>query len=188
VFTHGAAEYDARVAALIADDEDLVEYVSRLESLVDDEDDEDEDTGEDRGRPEPIAEHRGRPPTSSVAEGRALPPAPRRRIAHRRACRFRLKHSEGGSRCARSARRTSSKTVYERGAVDGGYASPSTTGAPAVRSGSASRPNQPTSEHSRGGWHCSSPPDGRGDGTAACTSRTGENPIRWPVDDGDHAH
>ena len=35
-----AAEYDARVAALIADDEDLVEYVTRLESLVDDELDE----------------------------------------------------------------------------------------------------------------------------------------------------
>ncbi|MET0145807.1 MAG: PAC2 family protein [Ilumatobacteraceae bacterium] len=32
-----AAGYDARVAALIADDEDLVEYVSRLESLIDDE-------------------------------------------------------------------------------------------------------------------------------------------------------
>ncbi len=37
VFASGAAEYDARVAALIADDEDLVEYVGRLESLVDDE-------------------------------------------------------------------------------------------------------------------------------------------------------
>ena len=40
VFVSGAAEYDARVAALIADDDDLVEYVSRLESLVDDEADE----------------------------------------------------------------------------------------------------------------------------------------------------
>ena len=38
-----AAEYDARVAALIADDEDLVEYVTRLESLVDDELDADEE-------------------------------------------------------------------------------------------------------------------------------------------------
>jgi proteasome assembly chaperone (PAC2) family protein len=53
VFASSAAEYDARVAALIADDEDLVEYVSRLESLVDDEDD---DTGE-VDPPEPIAEH-----------------------------------------------------------------------------------------------------------------------------------
>ncbi len=43
VFTSGAAEYDARVAALIADDDDLVEYVSRLESIMDDED---EPTGE----------------------------------------------------------------------------------------------------------------------------------------------
>jgi len=38
VFASSAAEYDARVAALIADDDDLVEYVSRLESLVDEED------------------------------------------------------------------------------------------------------------------------------------------------------
>ena len=38
-----AAEYDARVAALIADDEDLVEYVTRLESLIDDELDADEE-------------------------------------------------------------------------------------------------------------------------------------------------
>lgn len=43
--TGGAAEYDARVAALIADDEDVIEYVSRLESLVDDNDDRDEPTG-----------------------------------------------------------------------------------------------------------------------------------------------
>ena len=54
VFASGAAEYDARVAALIADDEDLVEYVTRLESLVDDED-ESEVTGE-IDAPEPIAE------------------------------------------------------------------------------------------------------------------------------------
>ena len=40
VFASAAAEYDARVAALIADDDDLVEYVSRLESLVDEDDDE----------------------------------------------------------------------------------------------------------------------------------------------------
>jgi proteasome assembly chaperone (PAC2) family protein len=32
-----AAEYDARVAALIAQDEDLVDYVARLETLLDDE-------------------------------------------------------------------------------------------------------------------------------------------------------
>jgi hypothetical protein len=60
VFAHGAAEYDARVAALIADDEDLVEYVSRLESLADDEDDDDEDTGEIEAA-EPIAEHEVNP-------------------------------------------------------------------------------------------------------------------------------
>lgn len=37
-----SSDYDARIAALIADDEDLVEYVSRLESLVDEDDDEDD--------------------------------------------------------------------------------------------------------------------------------------------------
>jgi proteasome assembly chaperone (PAC2) family protein len=52
VFASSAAEYDARVAALIADDEDLVEYVSRLESLADEE--EVDDTGE---VDTPIAEH-----------------------------------------------------------------------------------------------------------------------------------
>jgi hypothetical protein len=31
----GAAEYDARVAALIGDDDDLVEYLHRLEQLSD---------------------------------------------------------------------------------------------------------------------------------------------------------
>jgi len=32
----GAAEYDARVAALIGDDDDMVEYLSRLEEIADD--------------------------------------------------------------------------------------------------------------------------------------------------------
>jgi proteasome assembly chaperone (PAC2) family protein len=47
-----AAEYDARVAALIAQDEDLVDYVARLETLVDSEafgtsdDDEEEEAAE----------------------------------------------------------------------------------------------------------------------------------------------
>lgn len=36
-------EYDAKVAALIADDDDLVTYVSRLEDLVDEIEDDDED-------------------------------------------------------------------------------------------------------------------------------------------------
>ncbi len=35
----GAAEYDARVAALIGDDDDMAEYLSRLEEIVDDVDD-----------------------------------------------------------------------------------------------------------------------------------------------------
>jgi proteasome assembly chaperone (PAC2) family protein len=38
----GAAEYDARVAALIGDDDDLVEYLDRLEQISDDEADDDE--------------------------------------------------------------------------------------------------------------------------------------------------
>ena len=37
-----AAEYDSRVAAVIASDDDLAEYVNRLESLLDDEDDDDD--------------------------------------------------------------------------------------------------------------------------------------------------
>jgi hypothetical protein len=36
------AEYDAKVAAMIADDDDLVTYVSRLEDLIDEMDDDDE--------------------------------------------------------------------------------------------------------------------------------------------------
>ena len=49
-FTGAAAEYDARIAALIADDDDLVAYVSRLESFLDDElDDGDDETP--AGRP-----------------------------------------------------------------------------------------------------------------------------------------
>ena len=39
----GAAEYDARVAALIGDDDDMVEYLSRLEQLADENDATDED-------------------------------------------------------------------------------------------------------------------------------------------------
>nr|MBA3289089.1 PAC2 family protein [Acidimicrobiia bacterium] len=43
-----AAEYDARVAAMIADDEDLIEYVSRLETMADEDSDEDPDGEADR--------------------------------------------------------------------------------------------------------------------------------------------
>ena len=41
------ADYDARVAALIADDDDLVTYVSRLEEMVDEMDDEDDEDDDD---------------------------------------------------------------------------------------------------------------------------------------------
>ncbi|MBA3288836.1 MAG: PAC2 family protein, partial [Acidimicrobiia bacterium] len=43
-----AAEYDARVAAMIADDEDLIEYVARLETMADEDSDEDPDGEADR--------------------------------------------------------------------------------------------------------------------------------------------
>jgi hypothetical protein len=39
----GAAEYDARVAALIGDDDDMVEYLARLEHLSDESDGSDDD-------------------------------------------------------------------------------------------------------------------------------------------------
>ena len=51
-FAGAAAEYDARIAALIADDEDLIDYVTRLESLVDggiDDEVEDDDTPAEGG-------------------------------------------------------------------------------------------------------------------------------------------
>jgi proteasome assembly chaperone (PAC2) family protein len=44
---HGAAEYDARVAALIGDDDDMVEYLARLEQLSDDADGDESDDGSD---------------------------------------------------------------------------------------------------------------------------------------------
>ncbi|MFP5488477.1 MAG: PAC2 family protein [Acidimicrobiia bacterium] len=52
-------EYDAKVAAMIADDDDLVTYVSRLEDLVDEIEDEDEDDEldlEDLDDPERLAD------------------------------------------------------------------------------------------------------------------------------------
>jgi proteasome assembly chaperone (PAC2) family protein len=50
-----AAEYDARVAALIAQDEDLMDYVARLETMIDDAVDLGEAFGEDDERSEPDA-------------------------------------------------------------------------------------------------------------------------------------
>jgi hypothetical protein len=38
-----AAEYDARVAAMIGDDEDMIEYLARLEQITDEDDDGDDD-------------------------------------------------------------------------------------------------------------------------------------------------
>jgi proteasome assembly chaperone (PAC2) family protein len=42
-------DYDAKVAALISDDEDLVTYVSRLEEMVDEMDDDDQNTADEPG-------------------------------------------------------------------------------------------------------------------------------------------
>jgi hypothetical protein len=42
----GAAEYDSHVAALIGDDDDMAEYLSRLEEIADDVDDGSMDSAE----------------------------------------------------------------------------------------------------------------------------------------------
>jgi proteasome assembly chaperone (PAC2) family protein len=46
----GAAEYDAQVAALIGDDDDMIEYLSRLEQLTDD----NVDSGDDLSSAAPV--------------------------------------------------------------------------------------------------------------------------------------
>jgi len=63
-----ALEYDARVAALIADDEDLVEYVTRLESLVDDELDDLTEDPEDQTEAAPPVDAEAVDPGELVAE------------------------------------------------------------------------------------------------------------------------
>ncbi|NND75066.1 MAG: PAC2 family protein [Ilumatobacter sp.] len=50
----GAAEYDARVAALIGDDEDMVEYLTRLEEISDDDDTSAEEQSDDLASAEPV--------------------------------------------------------------------------------------------------------------------------------------
>ena len=55
---HEAGEYDARVSAFVGDDDDLIGYVSRLESLADSgqlgDDDDDDDDDDEVGGNEPI--------------------------------------------------------------------------------------------------------------------------------------
>jgi hypothetical protein len=46
-FTRAIADYEARVAALVADDEDLASYVTRLESMMDEVDDDADDDDDD---------------------------------------------------------------------------------------------------------------------------------------------
>ena len=45
-----ALEYEGRVSALVSDDDDLIGYVARLETMNIDEDDDDEDDDDDDGR------------------------------------------------------------------------------------------------------------------------------------------
>ena len=82
-----AGEYDARVSAFVGDDDDLIGYVSRLESLADsgeldddddDEDDEDEVGGERADRRHPAQQRR------TDGRGRTLPARPGRQLALRR--------------------------------------------------------------------------------------------------------
>ena len=54
----GAAEYDARVAALIGDDDDMAEYLARLEQMSDaaEDDDPDDDGGDAPVDPDVLVE------------------------------------------------------------------------------------------------------------------------------------
>jgi outer membrane protein TolC len=59
-FTRAVADYEARVAALVAEDDELASYVSRLESMMgddDDDDDDDDDITEEASRPDDIDVH-----------------------------------------------------------------------------------------------------------------------------------
>ena len=159
-----AAEYDARVAALIADDEDLVEYVSRLESLVDDELDDDDDEIDDDDRPTPLDAEvdpdelvaeveqflRDRDPDDAV-DGQRRHGAPDRRADGVEDGRELLAVDRGERHRRPPLRRRRSP--------------------PAGRP----RPNQPTSAHSSG-WQLQLAAGRRAVEHAACTCRSGRSP------------
>ena len=156
VFASGAAEYDARVAALIADDDDLVEYVSRLESLVDDED-EGEVTGE-IDAPEPIAEG-DVDPDELVAEVE----------------RFLRDRDSDVRYCRQIGLRTSSKRVSNGFAVDGveRHVLPPLQARRLLGQGVA---GEPADVGALQRVAAAARRRRRGSGTAACTSRTGRSP------------
>jgi hypothetical protein len=67
-----AGEYDARVSAFVGDDDDLIGYVSRLESLADsgelDDDDEDDEDDEDVVQPAEVVDDAGLDSEALMAE------------------------------------------------------------------------------------------------------------------------
>ena len=79
-----AGEYDARVSAFVGDDDDLIGYVSRLESLADSgqlDDDEDDDDDDGRGRRQRTDRRHPAQQRRTDGRGRAVPPRPGRRPA-----------------------------------------------------------------------------------------------------------
>ena len=133
-----AADYDARVAALIADDDDLVEYLSRLEDMVDDDDDDDDDDDLDDPTTSTTTPMRSWPRSNSSSAT-----ATRRRSSPR-GCAGRPTSDDRAlgapDRCADriERRRRRSAPAIAANAIGPHHC------APAVASGSASAANQPT--------------------------------------------
>ena len=73
-----AADYDAQVAALIGDDDDMVEYLSRLEQITDD---------EIRRHDDDIDDGRTTRPRRTGRRSRTVPPRPRHRLNRRQPLR-----------------------------------------------------------------------------------------------------
>ena len=144
------ADYDAQVDALIADDDDLVTYVRRLESMVDEISDDDD------------RRHRRHRPGAAGGRGRAVPPRSRRRRLS--PAQLRQTWSRGRSnagrhvlavdRCERRSAPTSSHRRSLRATTSVRTSRRRTSRADAARV----RHRSP------------------GSGTAACTSRTARNP------------
>ena len=158
-------EYDARVAAVIADDEDLIDYVTRLESMLDDDDEATSTTTTERGR----RARRRTTPTSSSKRSSAS--------SANRSIPVSVTRARSASEPDRSASDASSRGSRRRpsGPSSGRRRSP-----PAARP----PPNQPTSEHSSG-WWVSSPPTARQWNTQHVHAEAREAHA-LPVDDGQH--
>ena len=97
------ADYDAKVAALIAEDDDLVTYVGRLEEMVDEMGDEDDDSFDDDDDDDDSRHPRRRRSRSARRRGRALPARPRPRQLG--AWAWRIRNRSAGTRCRGSAAR-----------------------------------------------------------------------------------